>query len=59
MPGWKSTRPLQRALRDVVVGQQIMLITWLHKAHRKTLKVHPRGDINLPTERCICHAISG
>ena len=40
--------PFAEGSRDVVVGQQIMLITWLHKAYRKTLKVHPRGDINSP-----------
>ena len=46
---WLEVNPsFAEGLRDVVVGQQIMLITWLHKAHRKTLKVHPRGDINSP-----------
>jgi tRNA-Thr(GGU) m(6)t(6)A37 methyltransferase TsaA len=46
---WLEVKPsFAEGLRDVVVGQQIMLITWLHKAHRKTLKVHPPGEINSP-----------
>ena len=30
------------------VGSQIELFTWLHKADRSTLKVHPRGDKSRP-----------
>lgn len=35
-------------LEGIVPGQEIVIITWLHKADRKMLKVHPRGDINSP-----------
>src|SRR6266567_7420416 len=35
-------------LERIVVGQEIILITWFHKAHRDTLKVHPRNDPNTP-----------
>jgi len=30
------------------VGDEIILITWLHRAHRDVLKVHPRGDTSNP-----------
>jgi tRNA-Thr(GGU) m(6)t(6)A37 methyltransferase TsaA len=30
------------------VGDEIIVITWLHQAHRETLKVHPRGDVSNP-----------
>jgi tRNA-Thr(GGU) m(6)t(6)A37 methyltransferase TsaA len=28
------------------VGCEIIILTWLHKAHRNILKVHPHGDKN-------------
>jgi tRNA (Thr-GGU) A37 N-methylase len=30
------------------VGDDIIVITWLHQARRDVLKVHPRGDISNP-----------
>jgi tRNA-Thr(GGU) m(6)t(6)A37 methyltransferase TsaA len=30
------------------VGDDIIVITWLHRAHRDVLKVHPRGDASRP-----------
>jgi tRNA-Thr(GGU) m(6)t(6)A37 methyltransferase TsaA len=35
-------------LQDIVVGEEIIIVTWLHKARRDTLMVHPRGDESLP-----------
>ena len=35
-------------LESIAVGDEIILITWLHKAQRDTLKVHPRGDQTAP-----------
>jgi tRNA-Thr(GGU) m(6)t(6)A37 methyltransferase TsaA len=29
-------------------GDEIIVITWLHQAHRETLRVHPRGDLSNP-----------
>jgi tRNA-Thr(GGU) m(6)t(6)A37 methyltransferase TsaA len=29
-------------------GQEIVLLTWLHEADRKVLKVHPRDDVSIP-----------
>jgi tRNA-Thr(GGU) m(6)t(6)A37 methyltransferase TsaA len=30
------------------VGDEVVVITWLHRAKRDVLKVHPRGDTNVP-----------
>ena len=35
-------------LEGIAVGDEILLITWLHKAHRDVLKLHPRWDNNIP-----------
>jgi tRNA-Thr(GGU) m(6)t(6)A37 methyltransferase TsaA len=46
---WLDVMPnLAAALDGLVVGQDIILITWLHLADRDVLKVHPRSDQNLP-----------
>ena len=34
------------ALRGVAVGDQLTIITWLHRANRDTIEVHPR---DIPT----------
>ena len=31
-------------LEGITAGQTIVVLFWLHKARRDTLKVHPRGD---------------
>ncbi len=36
------------ALDDLAPGQEIIVITWLHKANRNFLKVHPRGNPEAP-----------
>ena len=35
-------------LEGIVVGDEVLLITWFHKAHRNVLKLHPRWDKNIP-----------
>lgn len=35
-------------LEGIVVGNDIILVTWFHKACRGLLKVHPRGDRSKP-----------
>ena len=35
-------------LEGIEVGQEIILITWLHQSRRDILKLHPRGDKNMP-----------
>jgi tRNA-Thr(GGU) m(6)t(6)A37 methyltransferase TsaA len=36
------------ALEGIKAGNEIIVITWFHKAHRDTLKVHPRGNKGMP-----------
>jgi len=36
------------ALRGIAVGDQLIVITWLHRAKRDVLEVHPRGDPSVP-----------
>jgi tRNA-Thr(GGU) m(6)t(6)A37 methyltransferase TsaA len=36
------------AMDGIKVGDDIVIITWLHLANRETLKVHPRGDLTRP-----------
>jgi tRNA-Thr(GGU) m(6)t(6)A37 methyltransferase TsaA len=35
---------LAPALRDISVGDAIFILTWLHRARRDVLRVHPRDD---------------
>jgi tRNA-Thr(GGU) m(6)t(6)A37 methyltransferase TsaA len=35
-------------LEGIAVGDELIVITWLHKAQRDILKVHPRGDETVP-----------
>ena len=32
------------ALDGLAVGDELIVLTWLHRAHRDVLKVHPRSD---------------
>jgi len=46
---WLEVSPrFVEGMQDIIVGQEIIFITWLHKAERNTLKVHPRDDISAP-----------
>lgn len=36
------------ALADVAVGDELVLITWLHQARREVQRVHPRGNRETP-----------
>jgi tRNA-Thr(GGU) m(6)t(6)A37 methyltransferase TsaA len=35
-------------LEGIAVGDEIVVVTWLHEARRDVLKVHPRGDESVP-----------
>ena len=37
-------------LRNLRVGDEVILVTWLDRAHRDVLSVHPRGDPTRPLE---------
>lgn len=35
-------------LAGINVGDELIVLTWLHRAQRDVLQVHPRGDLNRP-----------
>src|SRR6266850_5581756 len=35
-------------LQGIAVGQDLVLVTWLHQSRRDVLKVHPRNDPTVP-----------
>ena len=35
-------------LDGIEVGDELIVITWLHEARRDVLKTHPRGDTSIP-----------
>ena len=37
-------------LRNIRAGDDLILITWLDRARRDVLTVHPRGDVSRPPE---------
>ena len=41
---------VQAGLDRIAVGDEIIVLTWLHEADRSVLKVHPRGDLNRPEQ---------
>jgi tRNA-Thr(GGU) m(6)t(6)A37 methyltransferase TsaA len=41
---------VQAGLHGIAVGDEIILLTWLHEADRSILKVHPRGDVSRPEQ---------
>ena len=40
--------PFAEGLEGIGVGDDVILITWFHKAHRDRLKLHPRRDKSRP-----------
>ena len=50
-PAWLVFRAdVLEALRDVHVGDRLVVLTWLDRAQRDVLSVHPRGDPSRPTQ---------
>jgi len=46
---WLEVNPgFARGLLGIAAGDQIVVITWLHRADREVLEVHPRGDPGIP-----------
>ena len=46
---WLEIEPaFARALSGLKAGDDIVVITWLHRARRDVLEVHPRGDPRNP-----------
>jgi tRNA-Thr(GGU) m(6)t(6)A37 methyltransferase TsaA len=46
---WLVFEPAVReGLRDLRAGTDVLLLTWLDRARRDVLAVHPRGDLSRP-----------
>jgi tRNA-Thr(GGU) m(6)t(6)A37 methyltransferase TsaA len=46
---WLEMTPFAcQGLSGIQVGDELIVLTWLHLAQRDTLKVHPRGDLTRP-----------
>jgi tRNA-Thr(GGU) m(6)t(6)A37 methyltransferase TsaA len=46
---WLEVMPsLAEALEGIAVGDELIVVTWLHRARRDVLKVHPRGNTRVP-----------
>jgi tRNA-Thr(GGU) m(6)t(6)A37 methyltransferase TsaA len=46
---WLVFEPqVAEALRDLAVGDDLLVLTWLDRARRDVLRVHPRGDATRP-----------
>lgn len=46
---WLELNPeLAAALEGIQIGDELILLTWLHLAQRDVLQVYPRGDIERP-----------
>lgn len=46
---WVELVPMaMQGLVGLEVGQQVILLTWLHLAQRDVWQVHPRGDLERP-----------
>ena len=42
---WCEVNPsFAEAVKGLAVGDEVLIITWLHRAKRDVLKVHPRSD---------------
>ncbi len=50
-PAWLLIETaLLPALQGIVPGDDIILVTWLDRAQRDVLSVHPRGDLSRPEQ---------
>ncbi len=46
---WLEVRPaFARALLGIAAGDEVIVITWLHRADRDVLETHPRNDPEIP-----------
>ena len=41
---------VREAAADLRVGEEVLVLTWLHQGDRDVLAVHPRGDPNRPRQ---------
>jgi tRNA-Thr(GGU) m(6)t(6)A37 methyltransferase TsaA len=48
---WLVFEPdVMEALEGLDVGDEVIVLTWLHQAPRDVLRVHPRGDVSRPVQ---------
>jgi tRNA-Thr(GGU) m(6)t(6)A37 methyltransferase TsaA len=40
--------PVAQGLTGIKVGNELIILTWLHCARRNVLQVHPRGNLDRP-----------
>jgi tRNA-Thr(GGU) m(6)t(6)A37 methyltransferase TsaA len=46
---WLEVNPVfARGLLGIAAGDELVVVTWLHRADRDVLEVHPRDDPELP-----------
>jgi tRNA-Thr(GGU) m(6)t(6)A37 methyltransferase TsaA len=46
---WLVFEPtVMEGLQDLRLGEQVIVLTWLDRAQREILRVHPRGDASIP-----------
>ena len=46
---WLEFAPeFEMGLRDLRAGEEVLVLTWLDRADRETLRVHPRDDPDAP-----------
>ena len=43
-------KEVREGLRNIRPGDALLILTWLHQAHRDVLRVHPRGDTSRAPE---------
>lgn len=41
---------VSEGLRDLLPGAEVIVLTWLDRARRDVLRVHPRGDATMPRQ---------
>jgi tRNA-Thr(GGU) m(6)t(6)A37 methyltransferase TsaA len=42
------TAPVAQGLVGIMAGDELIVLTWLHRARRDVLQVHPRGRLEAP-----------
>ncbi len=42
------TAPVEQGLAGITAGDELIILTWLHRARRDVLRVHPRGRLESP-----------
>ena len=46
---WLEVNPaFALGLSRIAAGDEVIVITWLHRADREVLEVHPRNDVRIP-----------